>query len=162
LNSSEPYPATNDSGRAPAADEIELTRAERRIWLFMLLYGAGGAAWFWVAWGWRAAAGIAVGAGLSCLNLFWLKAGVNAVIERAAPGSRQGSKQGPQSLRSRAVRRLTAAGALARYGILAVALYAIFISHLVVFWAVLAGLFASVGGITMEAVFLLYQQFRAD
>lgn len=60
-------------------------RAERmsgailgRVEMLTLLLGAAGAVWAAERWGWRGAAGLAVGTALSWLNFRWLKGSVRA------------------------------------------------------------------------------------
>lgn len=92
--------------------------------------GIVGAAWtlaaaLWVSPG--AGVAVALGTGLSLLNFLWLKAGVGALLQAARGG---------------AVVMGGLLRFLLRFGLLGLCLCAIFISHLVPFAWVWAGLFA--------------------
>src|SRR5690348_4016537 len=104
-------------------------------WTAGLLGLAGSVAVGLAAPGWRAAAGLALGVGLSLINFAWLKAGARVI-------ARYGSAQ---PMRSGMIRFLL------RFWLLAVCLYAIFISHLVPIAWVVTGLFAVPAAVLIES-----------
>ena len=115
-------------------------RVERLTLLCALLAAAGVGAWRGPAWGF----GLALGGLLSWLNFRWLKSGIYALSASiAGDGKRRGG--------SRYWLRLV---------LLAAALYAIFVVHLVAFIAVLFGLLAAAAAVMIEAFYEVAQAFR--
>ena len=127
----------------------DLAATERRLDLFLVAFGVLGAMSAGLARGWGAGFGFLLGTGLSFLNFRWLKAGVTRLTATAAQavGEGAGSKGGTGRF-------------LLRFAVVGLALYAILISHLVAFWAVLVGLFAAVAAILCEAVYEAVRTFR--
>lgn len=125
--------------------------ADRRIRHWMLAFWLAVAAGAWWHGGVRGAAGATLGGLLSWINYAWLRSGVNAL------GLLYGSGQGGGTSRA-AMSGFTRF--LARFVLLAAALYAIFISHLVPILATVAGLFAAPFGVLAEALCELFRPMK--
>ncbi len=122
----------------------DLAATERRLDYFLIAFGLLGALVAGVTRGRGAAGGILLGSGLSYVNFRWLKAGVTSLTSSAAHAATTGEGAPPKVGLGRF---------LFRFALVGIALYAILISHLVAFWAVLVGLFAAVAAILLEAVY---------
>lgn len=103
----------------------------------------------WLRWGAFPALAVVLGAGLSLLNLYWLRDGAHAIVYRAAAAHAEAAA------RLGSPPRLGRLCFIARFAVLLGALYAIFMSHLVPFPPVLGGLLAApaglMAGVTIEA-----------
>jgi len=120
--------------------------AEQRIERLTLALGiVGMMATLW-RWGWRAALGLAVGAGLSWINFRWLKAGISALAGLANP------RPGEQDAR---VPRSVYVKFIGRFVLLLVVVYVILSRSLLPSAALLAGLFAVVAAVLAEMVYEL-------
>jgi|SRR6185312_15815443 len=91
---------------------------DRRIEILIPLIGLAGAIIAAIGWGWRSAAGIAVGAALCWLNFRWLRQGADGVIKLGL------AQAGAEYVR---VPRKTHAKFLGRLGLLLLAVYAILV-----------------------------------
>jgi len=102
------------AARASAADEQSVAAVYRRIILITLFLSLAAIMAGFVLRGWQVAGGIALGAAVGCLNLYWLRRGTEALAERmlARPG--------------RAVRFRLSMGFFGRYAFLIAAGYVIF------------------------------------
>ena len=122
--------------------------AAARITRYMLVLAALGAA----ITGWRIgiwfAAGFLVGCLIAYVNFSWLKRAVNALAERATGG---GGHEGGRGVFIRF---------LLRYGLIAIAAYAIFEISTPGLYGMLAGLFLPVGAIACEAAYEGYIALR--
>lgn len=134
-----------------AGEEAIYRAAERRIEWLTLLLGAAAAVAGGVRWGWKFAAGLAVGAALAWLNYRWLKQGIDALARLA---SAQGEAETPRIPRSVYVKFL------GRFALLIGVLYVILSRSLLPAAAVLAGLFALVAAVLIELVTQLVRSGR--
>ena len=116
-------------------------QTERRIAWLTLVIGCAAAAVAGALQEWRWAAGLVIGAGLAWLNFRWLKQGVNALVRASAA-----QEHGPKPR----VRVGTYLRALFRYGLIGLAMYAIFIFLRIPLPSMIAGLCA-LGVATMAA-----------
>ncbi|HKQ87318.1 MAG TPA: ATP synthase subunit I [Candidatus Acidoferrales bacterium] len=91
---------------------------DRRIEFLIPLIGAAGSFIAFIGWGWRAAAGTAVGAAVCWLNFRWLRQGAAGVIKLGL------AQAGAEHAR---VPRKTHAKFLGRLGLLLLAVYAILV-----------------------------------
>ena len=91
---------------------------DRRIEILIPLVGAAGSLISLIGWGWRAAAGTAVGAALSWLNFRWLRQGADGVIKLGL------AQAGVEHVK---VPRKTHAKFLGRLGLLLLAVYVILV-----------------------------------
>ncbi|HUX68298.1 MAG TPA: hypothetical protein VMV31_12495 [Terriglobales bacterium] len=120
----------------------------RAAWIAALA-GAAGA---WLGAGGAAGAGVGLGAGLALLNLHWLRAGAHGWVYHAVERSPEAAADPGLLVRLGPPPRLGRVRFAARLALLAVGLYAIFMSHLVPFPAVLAGLLAAPAGLIAGTV----------
>lgn len=123
------------------AEAARNARTERRIaWLTLLIgFAAGAVAGLLRKWPW--AAGLAIGAVLSWLNFRWLRQGLDALVSAAAA---QAGSERPR------VPILTYLRTLFRYGLIALAVYVIYIALRVPPLSMVVGLCA-LGMATMAA-----------
>jgi len=120
--------------------------AERRIELLTFTLGLAGAAFAGVRWGWRPAAGVAVGAALTWLNFRWLRQGVGALV--AVSTAQAGSDQ------ARVPKRVYLKF-FGRFALLLLVVYVILSRSLLPVAAILSGLFAVVAAVMVELIFEL-------
>lgn len=128
------------------SEESSAARLESRIaWLTPALGAAAGAV---VAFthGWRWGLGIAVGGGLGWLNFRWLRKGLDALQTYA---ERQAAPEGEEAPKVK-VPASTWLGFALRYGLLAGAIYAIFVGGKVPILSMIVGLCA-LGAATLAA-----------
>lgn len=102
----------------------------------------------WGFFGWRVAAGFAMGCMIAYLNFHWLKRVVSALADRV---TRTGSSEGGRGTFTRF---------LLRYALIAVAAYVILSVSKQSLYGMLAGLFLPVVAIACEAVYELYVALR--
>ncbi len=95
-------------------------------------------------WGWRAALGVAIGAGLSWINFRWLKTGISTLANLSNVGV---GDQAPKVPRSVYIKFL------GRFVLLLVAVYVILSRSLLPAAALLAGLFAVVVAVMVEIIY---------
>jgi hypothetical protein len=120
--------------------------AERRIeWLTL---GLGIAAVLVVAarWGWRPAAGVGLGAGLTWLNFRWLKQGIGALVTVSTAQAGSNRPRVPLSVYLKF---------FGRFALLLLVVYVILLRSLFPLASVLAGLFAIVAAVMVELLFEL-------
>lgn len=115
--------------------------AERRIEYLTLGLGAAATLVAAVRWGWRAGAGLALGAALAWVNYRWLKQGVAALVKLSA--EQAGAEQ------ARVPKRVYLKF-FGRFALLIVVVYAILSRSLLPAAAVLAGLFALAAAVLLE------------
>ena len=120
--------------------------AERRIEWLTIAVGIGGTVFASARWGWRAGAGVALGAGLAWLNFRWLKQGVGALVKVST------AQFSPERAR---VPRSVYIKFFGRFALLLVIAYVILSRSLLPVPAVLGGLFAIVSAIMIEMVWEL-------
>jgi len=132
---------------SPAAEHF-YSRAAARITQYMVALAALGT----VVTAWRLgiwfAAGFVVGCGIAYVNFCWLKRAVNALADRATGGGRHAGGRG------------VFIRFLLRYGLIAIAAYAIFKISTLGLYGMLAGLFLPVGAIVCEAAYEGYMALR--
>jgi hypothetical protein len=132
----------------PSEAEHFYSGAAARITQYMLVLAVLGVA----ITGWRMGIWFAAGFLLGCLiayvNFCWLKRAVNALAERATGGGRH---EGGSGVFIRF---------LLRYGLIAIAAYAIFNISTRGLYGMLAGLFLPVGAIACEAAYEGYMALR--
>jgi len=121
--------------------------AVTRIPRFMILLAIVFTAVAWLHYGWRIAAGFAVGCAIAYLNFYWLERVVSAVADRATSSGQ------PQSSGGVVFRFLV------RYFLMALAAYAIFSVSPASVYGLFAGLFLPVAGIACEAAYEVYAAF---
>ena len=124
--------------------------AERRIEYLTLGLGAAATLVTSVRWGWRAGAGLALGAALAWVNYRWLKQGVAALVQLSA------TQAGAEQVR---VPKRVYLKFFGRFALLIVVVYAILSRSLLPAAGVLAGLFALVAAVLLE---LLYELVRGN
>ncbi len=130
-------------GTKMAADEAFYMAAERRIEYWTLALGSAATLAAAPLWGWRAAAGVGVGAGLSWLNYRWLKQGVGTLAGLSAV------QPGEEKVR---VPKRVYVTFLGRYALLLFVAYVILSRFSWPVLAVLAGLLAAAGGVLFELI----------
>jgi hypothetical protein len=118
--------------------------AERRIERLTLALGILGVMFTLWRWGWRAALGLAVGAGLSWINFRWLKTGISTMADLANVRPGEQAAKVPRSVYVKF---------LGRFVLLLVAVYVILSRSLLPAAALLAGLFAVVAAVLAEIVY---------
>lgn len=116
-------------------DESRYGAAERRIEWLTIALGFAGSVGALARWGWRTAAGVALGAGLTWLNFRWLEQGVAALVKLSP------AQEGATSFR---VPRSVYVKFLGRFALLLGVAYVILSRSLLPAVAVLCGLFAVV------------------
>ena len=124
---------------------------ERRVEYLTLGLGAAGTVLVAVRWGWRAAAGLALGAALSWLNYRWLRQGVGALARVAAAQA--------DAPRVRVPKRIYVKF-FGRVALLLVVVYVILSGSLLPGATVLAGLFAAVAAVMIELIYRLVRGER--
>ena len=117
----------------------------RRIEWLTLAIGGLGAAWAGWRWGWRGALGLALGAGLSWINLRWLKGSVMAFGAAAAAQAQPAAPPVP-------VPRSAYFKFVGRFALLLGAIYVILTRSWFPAASVLAGLFASAAGVLVGLI----------
>lgn len=125
-------------------------RALARIRQFML--GLSGLGLLLCAWffGWRGAAGFAIGAGISYVNHRWLERMVDAIGERVTTGE------------SRERGGILVVRALLRYASIAVAAYVIFKVSKAGLYGFLGGVCLPIGAIACEVAVELFKGLRRE
>jgi hypothetical protein len=118
-----------------------------RIERLTLLLGLAGTVWAAFRWGWRGAAGLALGALLSWVNFRWLKGGVHALgmAATAAQGSSPASRVSLSAYMK----------FIGRFGLLLGAVYVILTRSSLLAVGVLTGLFASAAAVILALLFEL-------
>ena len=116
-----------------------------------IAFGAIGAIYAGLRWGWIEAGGVAAGVGLSLLNFRWLKQGVSALISASV------AQAGAEKVR---VPRTIYLKLLARFVLLLFVIYVILWRFRVVALAVIAGFFALVAGVVAAMISHLIQNIR--
>src|SRR6202140_6001203 len=111
--------------------------AEHRIEWMTLAFGLAGAGFVLVRWGWRPAAGVALGAALAWLNFRWLKQGVTALVKLSTAQANSEHARVPMSVYAKF---------FGRFALLLVVVYVILSRSLLPVAAGLGGLFVVVGG----------------
>jgi small-conductance mechanosensitive channel len=119
-----------------------------RIVRLMPILGALGTAIVLACFGWRIAAGYAVGSLIGYMNFVWLKRVVNALADRV---TNTGQQEGGRAVVTRF---------LVRYALIAVAVYGIFRVSKASVSGMLAGLFLPVAAIACEAAYEVYAALR--
>jgi hypothetical protein len=118
--------------------------AERRIERLTLGLGIIGVmATLW-RWGWRAALGVAIGAGLSWINFRWLKTGISTLADLSSVRPGEEAARVPRSVYLKF---------LGRFILLLVAVYVILSRSLLPAAALFAGLFAVVAAVMAEIIY---------
>ena len=120
--------------------------AEHRIEWMTIAFGLAGAAIVLVRWGWRAGAGVALGAALAWLNFRWLKQGVNALVKLSTAQADSGHARVPP---------IVYAKFFGRFALLLVAVYVILSRSWLPVGAVFGGLFAVVAAVLIELMWEL-------
>ncbi|HVA64626.1 MAG TPA: hypothetical protein VNF74_12945 [Terriglobales bacterium] len=115
----------------------------RAAWIAAAAGTAGAAVWA----GAGAGAGVGLGAGLGLVNLHWLRAGAHAYVYHSVQRSPAAAADPGVLDRLGAPPRLGRLRFAARFALLGVGLYAIFMSHLVPFPPVLGGLLTAPAGL---------------
>ena len=138
-------------------DERYFSGAGRRMMRAMASAAVAGIAIGWLAWGWRWAAGFAIGATLSAVNFRSMKKAVAAISDLASERSAlpgEGPPAPPPSGTGVAVRLML------RYALIGAAGYAIFKSSFVSLHAFFVGLFLFLAAVFAEAAYEIYCNFR--
>jgi len=125
--------------------------SERRVEYLTLGLGAAGTVFVAARWGWRAAAGLALGAALSWLNYRWLKQGVGALARLAASQADAPQVRIPKRIYLKF---------FGRVALLLVVAYVILMGSVLPGATVLAGLFAAVGAVMIELIYRLVRGER--
>lgn len=120
--------------------------AELRIEWLTLGLGAAGAVSAGLRWGWREAAGVALGAALSWINYRWLKQAITAMAQLSSAQANAPRVRLPASVYVKF---------LGRFVLLVGVVCVILAGSLVPGGAVLAGLFAVVAAVLVEMIYLL-------
>ena len=123
--------------------------AEHRIEWMTLAFGLAGAGFVLVRWGWRPAAGVALGAALAWLNFRWLKQGVAALIKLSTAQAGSDHARVPMGVYAKF---------FGRFALLLVVVYVILSRSWLPVAAVLGGLFAVVAAVMIE---LMWELVRA-
>ena len=134
----------------PESDSIYVA-AEHRIEWMTLAFGLGGATLVLAGWGWRAGAGVALGASLAWLNFRWLKQGVTALIKISTAQANSRHARVPLSVYAKF---------FGRFALLLVVVYVILSRSLLPAAAVLGGLFAVVAAVMTEVAWELVRGKR--
>ncbi len=125
--------------------------AEHRIEWMTLAFGLAGTLFVFVRWGWRAGAGVALGAALAWLNFRWLKQGVTALVKISTAQVNSESARVPMSVYVKF---------FGRFALLLVVVYVILSHSLFPVAAVLAGLFAVIAAVMIELMWELVRGKR--
>jgi hypothetical protein len=131
----------------PRAEQFYSGAMTRIVKLMPILAGIAALAVL-ARFGWRIAAGFAVGCSIGYLNFVWLKRVVNALADRV---TQTGFQEGGRAVVTRF---------LVRYALIAVAVYAIFRVSKASVSGMLAGLFLPVAAIACEAAYEVYAALR--
>lgn len=134
-----------------ASSDTFYEAGERRVEYLTLGLGAGGTVFAAVRWGWRAAAGLALGAALSWLNYRWLKQGVRALARLATAQADAPQVRIPKRIYVKF---------FGRVALLLVVVYVILSGSLLPGATVLAGLFAAVAAVMIELIYRLVRGER--
>ena len=125
--------------------------AEHRIEWMTLAFGLAGAVFVLVRWGWRPAAGVALGAALAWLNFRWLKQGVTALVKLSTAQANSEHARVPVSIYAKF---------FGRFALLLVGVYVILSRSWLPVAAVLGGLFAVVAAVMIELMWELVRSRR--
>ena len=125
--------------------------AEHRIEWMTLAFGLAGAVFVLVRWGWRPAAGVALGAALAWLNFRWLKQGVTALVKLSTAQANSEHARVPMSVYAKF---------FGRFALLLVVVYVILSRSWLPVAAVLGGLFAVVASVMIELMWELVRGRR--
>ena|ERR1700722_18762320 len=129
----------------PDSDSIYVA-AEHRIEWMTLAFGLAGASFVFLRWGWRAGAGVALGAVLAWVNFRWLKQGVTALVKVSTAQAGSEHARVPVSVYAKF---------FGRFALLLVVVYVILSRSLLPVAAVLGGLFAVVAAVMIELMWEL-------
>jgi hypothetical protein len=119
-----------------------------RIRRFMAAFGLVATIAVWMAFGWKAAVGLALGCAIAWVNFYWLKQAVSALADRVTSTGQRQSSRG-------IVTRF-----LLRYALIALGAYAIFRVSRDSLYGLLGGLFLTVAAILCEAVYEVIVSLR--
>lgn len=133
-----------------ASNDASLQVGGRRVEYLTLGLGATASLVVAIRWGWRAAAGLALGALLSWVNYRWLKQGVAALAQLSVTQADAPKVRIPKRVYLKF---------FGRFALLLAAVYVILSGSLVPGATVLAGLFAVVAAVLVE---LIYQLARGS
>jgi hypothetical protein len=125
--------------------------AEHRIEWMTLAFGLAGAVFVLVRWGWRPAAGVALGAALAWLNFRWLKQGVTALVKLSTAQANSEHARVPVGIYAKF---------FGRFALLLVGVYVILSRSWLPVAAVLGGLFAVVAAVMIELMWELVRSRR--
>jgi hypothetical protein len=125
--------------------------AEHRIEWMTLAFGLAGAVFVLLRWGWRPAAGVALGAALAWLNFRWLKQGVSALVKVSTAQANAEHARVPVSIYVKF---------FGRFALLLVVVYVILSRSWMPVAAVLGGLFAVVAAVMIELMWELVRGRR--
>jgi hypothetical protein len=125
--------------------------AEHRIEWMTLAFGLAGAVFVLVRWGWRPAAGVALGAALAWLNFRWLKQGVTALVKLSTAQANSEHARVPVSIYAKF---------FGRFALLLVVVYVILSRSWLPVAAVVGGLFAVVVAVMIELMWELVRTGR--
>jgi len=125
--------------------------AEHRIEWMTLAFGLAGAVFVLLCWGWRPAAGVALGAALAWLNFRWLKQGVTALVKVSTAQANSEHARVPMSVYAKF---------FGRFALLLVVVYVILSRSWLPVAAVLGGLFAVVAAVMIELMWELVRGRR--
>ncbi len=129
----------------PDSDSIYVA-AEHRIEWMTLAFGLAGAGFVGIRWGWRAGAGVALGAVLAWLNFRWLKQGVNALVKISTAQAESEHARVPMGIYAKF---------FGRFALLLLVVYVILSRSLLPGIAVLGGLFAVAAAVMLELMWEL-------
>jgi hypothetical protein len=132
------------------SDSIYITAVQRIEWM-TLMFGLAGAGFVFLRWGWRAGAGVALGAALAWLNFRWLKQGVNALVRISTPRADSQFARVPRSVYAKF---------FGRFALLLLVVYVILSRSWLPVAAVLGGLFAVVAAVMIELMWELVRTRR--
>ena len=125
--------------------------AEHRIEWMTLAFGLAGAMVVLMRWGWRPAAGMALGTALAWLNFRWLKQGVTALVQLSTAQANSEHARVPLSVYAKF---------FGRFALLLVVVYVILSRSLLPVAAVFGGLFAVVAAVMIELMWELVRGRR--
>jgi ATP synthase I chain len=125
--------------------------AEHRIEWMTLAFGLAGAMVVLMRWGWRPAAGVALGTALAWLNFRWLKQGVTALVQLSTAQANSEHARVPLSVYAKF---------FGRFALLLVVVYVILSRSLLPVAAVFGGLFAVVAAVMIELMWELVRGRR--
>jgi hypothetical protein len=125
--------------------------AEHRIEWMTLAFGLAGAVFVLLRWGWRPAAGVALGAALAWLNFRWLKQGVTALVKVSTAQANSEHARVPRGVYAKF---------FGRFALLLVVVYVILSRSWLPAAAVLGGLFAVVAAVMIELMWELVRGRR--